>query len=754
MVFSKRLFCLFPILGPLALALLESAALAVSGAEEAADSAAPDRAAAMWRGVQRIVFLGDSITQGGDYVTDCDCWLLAHGFQVEVLNLGLASETASDLTAEENAPHLQKHGFGRPFVSERLDRALAATKPDWLFACYGMNDAENLPPDAGGTRRFAEAITNLRDSAAKAGVKRVILCTPPVYDEKGDATQRFRDESLGRYTAWLLSRRADGWDVVDIHTPMRRALDEGRTKNPAFKFANDGVHPGREGHWLMTRQILTGFFGAKLDGVPCAEDLFPAHGRQIRELVQERMVLRFNAWMTQIGHTRPGVAGGPGAKAGPPITQANNKAADLAKRIHLEMAGSGLIGPRISASEPLLRADFASNPVGAGWELKALPNQKADGGWVETEGHPQRHCLRVQTGYWQSPAMAVSPFQYYRLSFRSRTASRGYWCAVFFNAEGKELAADVYDSVYESVNWQAHTFCVRAHAEAKEMRLRFQPIETPLFLAEAGVEASEQNSAAAWAGEVAAGCPALHFLAPPGRWERLPRTMKTLREGGKLRVVILGDSIANDTSNSMFETLLKRVYPQASLEIVTSVRGGAGCWYYKDESRVRDYVLRFQPDLVIIGGISARYDGDHPAACIEAFRSVIRQIRAGADCEFLLLSGSLCPVGQDGGHLKLTGQALRRSQAELKNFASQMAAMAGEEKAEFFDIHSAWDAYIQASPQPQQWFMRDPVHANSRGKQVVGRILCQYLSPAEPGFTPIQGDAAPAGMGQRTDENR
>jgi len=43
--------------------------------------------------------------------------------------------------------------------------------------------------------------------------------------------------------------------------------------------------------------------------------------------------------MTQIGHKRPGAVGGPGAKPGPSITEANNKAAVLAKWINLEMAG-------------------------------------------------------------------------------------------------------------------------------------------------------------------------------------------------------------------------------------------------------------------------------------------------------------------------------------------------------------------------------------------------------------------------------
>ena len=272
-------------------------------------------------------------------MADFDCWLLSHGFQKEVLNLGLGSETASDLTPEENAGHLKSYGFGRPFVSERLERALTATKPDMLFACYGMNDGGSLPADDSGTKRYAEAITRLREAALKAGVKRVVLCTPPVQDAKGNAGKKFHDENLARYTAWLLSKRADGWDVVDIHTPMRQALDEGRAKDPAFQFAKDGVHPGREGHWLMAREILTQCLGARLEGVASAENLFPAHGAEIRKLVRERMSVRFAAWMTAIGHKRPGVAGAPGAKPGLPLAEADAKAADLTRQIQGLMAG-------------------------------------------------------------------------------------------------------------------------------------------------------------------------------------------------------------------------------------------------------------------------------------------------------------------------------------------------------------------------------------------------------------------------------
>lgn len=291
------------------------------------------------REVQRIVFLGDSITQAGDYVADFDCWLASHGIRIEVLNLGLASETASDLTGAENAWHKSTFGFGRPFLSERLERVLACTKPDVVVACYGMNDGSGLPAGAKGLERFSAAVTRLRDAALKAGAKRVVLCTPPVHDAKGNAPERTHDENLARYSEWLLSKRADGWDVVDIHGPMRKALDDRRAKDPGFAFADDGVHPGREGHWLMAASILKQFPGADVDGISSAEQLFKANGRELRALVHRRMSARSAAWLTKTGHTRPGVPGGPDAAPGPSIDEANAEAARIAERIDNLQAG-------------------------------------------------------------------------------------------------------------------------------------------------------------------------------------------------------------------------------------------------------------------------------------------------------------------------------------------------------------------------------------------------------------------------------
>lgn len=283
------------------------------------------------RAAKRIAFIGDSITQGGDYVVDFECFLLANGVTTEVINLGLSSETASDLTAKENEPHLTRHKFGRPNVSERFARTISTVKPDLLVVCYGMNDGDNLPAGEEGTKRFAKACEYINKSAGNLGVKKVIFCTPPVFDARGKQSQH--EDNIIAYTDWLLSKRADGWTIADIHGPMAKALAEGRAKDPNFKLAGDGVHPGREGHWIMARAVIEAAAGAKLDGVADATALFPKNGAEIRKLVLERCSMLHGSWLTLCGHKRPGVPGGPNAKMGLPKDEAAKKSAETSAKI-------------------------------------------------------------------------------------------------------------------------------------------------------------------------------------------------------------------------------------------------------------------------------------------------------------------------------------------------------------------------------------------------------------------------------------
>ena len=109
-------------------------------------------------------------------------------------------------------------------------------------------------------------------------------------------------------------------------------------------------------------------------------------------------------------------------------------------------------------------------------------------------------------------------------------------------------------------------------------------------------------------------------------------TPKTWAATAYLRMVLLGDSIMGNTSGSSFELLLMRDYPKCKIVKIASLRSSTGCKYYQAENRVQDYVLKHNPDLLVIGGISNGGDA-------EAVRSVIKQVRAQKpDTEVLLLT--------------------------------------------------------------------------------------------------------------------
>jgi lysophospholipase L1-like esterase len=196
------------------------------------------------------------------------------------------------------------------------------------------------------------------------------------------------------------------------------------------------------------------------------------------------------------------------------------------------------------------------------------------------------------------------------------------------------------------------------------------------------------------------------------RFANIPKTMGKLRDGGELRMVLLGDSIMGNTSASSFELLLMRDYPKCKITKIAALRSSTGCKYYKEENRVQDYVLKHNPDLLVIGGISNGGDA-------EAVRSVVQQVRAKKpDTEVLLLTPVFGAIRDE--HIRTFTREIDTTKS---NFRYNMQKVAAEEKCAFFDMTGPWWEYIQNSGKTYGWFMGDGVHANERGCQIIGRLL-------------------------------
>ncbi len=288
-------------------------------AVRAADSAP------MFAGVKQVVFLGDSITYSGAYVETIEAYVVTRFPEraVEFIDVGLPSETVSGLSEDGHAGGQ----FPRPDLHERLDRVLAQLKPDWVIACYGMNDGIYLPFDEGRFAKFREGIQRLRDKCAAAGAK-ILHVTPPTFDEVKGGHPGYSN-TLDRYSDWLLGQRSAGWDVVDLHGPMNRYLAEQRRKDPNFFLAGDGVHCGDVGHWIIARQILL-HLGAKdladADGPKAMLAAYPS-GDALLKLIEQRQRMMKDTWLTTIGHQRPGMS------KGLPLAEAQARAEKVSAQI-------------------------------------------------------------------------------------------------------------------------------------------------------------------------------------------------------------------------------------------------------------------------------------------------------------------------------------------------------------------------------------------------------------------------------------
>jgi len=392
--------------------------------------------------------------------------------------------------------------------------------------------------------------------------------------------------------------------------------------------------------------------------------------------------------------------------------------------------------PAASGGEPLpYRTHFESDPQAAGWRLAG---EGFEGGWVGDGAGDGPGALALTGGAWRSPRFEVEPHAYYRVRFHARTASRGSWTIQFFRAGGELITADVYDAVLPGAEgeWTEQVSVIRAHPEAASMHFMMHATPGGIAINDLSIEPVDAQTARHTLAAIASGAPLPRYQPPQARWTHLAKTRHKLESESSLRIVMLGDSICNDTSNALFELLLERDMPGAQIRVITSVRGSTGCTYYREEGRVERYVLRHDPDLLIIAGISH-------ASRAGAIGDVIDQVRAASGAEILVLNGAITPPevirarryafaelmarrGEDPADIR---RRIAETRERAARFPSELARMCREKEVARFDVRAAWDAYIARTAPGPDALMRDSVHANRIGKQVAGHLLYRHLSP-------------------------
>ncbi len=392
-----------------------------------------------------------------------------------------------------------------------------------------------------------------------------------------------------------------------------------------------------------------------------------------------------------------------------------------------------------TAPAPVLSADFDKDPNSFGWRYVRGRTPQNFQPWQADPGDANHHCIAVSAEpndawtFWDGPAFPVEAMSFYRVSLRYQAQNRAYVAVIFSDANGRELDADNYTGLDPADAWQMSemTFMAKLGATKAKIRIRPEHPGSVTRVSQLAVTPSTAAAAREWIRSVGAAMPAFDYAPPASRGKLLPATMERLKNGPSLRVVMLGDSIINDTGNSLFPALLMADCPRTKIEVITSVRGGTGCSFYQGKDRagaplVQRYVLDYKPDLVIIGGISHNFDPN-------AIGAVIAQIQAATKAEILVATGAVAlrklqEENYSGGP-NAPARYREKQKARIDAFPGRLQQICQEKNVEFWDTRADWDKCVAAIAKGDEWLMRDDTHANSRGWFVLSMMFEAYLKP-------------------------
>ena len=194
----------------------------------------------------RIVFLGDSITEGGNN---------GKGY-INVIRSELKASSA-DLAIECIGAGIS--GNKVPDLQRRVDKDVIARKPTIVFIYIGINDVwhgANNPKNGTSPEVFESGLKEVIGKCTKAGAK-VIVCTPTVIGELPGGANRL-DKKLDQYAD--ISRKVAkelNLPLCDLRKAFADHLEEkNKDKKAEGILTTDTVHLNDEGNKLVAATML------------------------------------------------------------------------------------------------------------------------------------------------------------------------------------------------------------------------------------------------------------------------------------------------------------------------------------------------------------------------------------------------------------------------------------------------------------------------------------------------------------------
>ena len=98
--------------------------------------------------------------------------------------------------------------------------------------------------------------------------------------------------------------------------------------------------------------------------------------------------------------------------------------------------------------------------------------------------------------------------------------------------------------------------------------------------------------------------------------------------------------------------------------------------------------------------------------------------------DILVMTGAItAPETRIQDLAQMSGRPEDKVREMAARFPLLLQEMTVQEEVEFLDMEKVWESYLEMSGKPRESFMRDRIHANTRGMQVLARILARYLTP-------------------------
>lgn len=217
----------------------------------------------------RIVFLGDSITEQKLYTTYLEAYTLARfpAMKLTFRNVGWGGDTSwlrqRSHTEESSlfaADPEKQQAMAEEAIKHGLERDVLPLHPTLVTIDFGMNDHSYQKFREDIFRAYVRSEAELGKELQAAGAKVVFLTTQPIEEKRPDPDKDPRNESLRQFSDGLKEvAEKEGALFVDQFAPYMALMLHERAANPAaFIGGGDAVHPGPVGHTLMAWAILKG----------------------------------------------------------------------------------------------------------------------------------------------------------------------------------------------------------------------------------------------------------------------------------------------------------------------------------------------------------------------------------------------------------------------------------------------------------------------------------------------------------------